>query len=81
MLNAEQHEIYGGCYMWEYLGIYTKKFDVYLKMWLFLELRQLLLRVLYVDLSKRTFWKTFSQTRSPNFRPANLLARKRVQAR
>lgn len=44
--------------MWEYLDsdIYTKKFDVYFKMWLFIELRQLLLRVfIYVDLSKRTF--------------------------
>lgn len=32
-------------------------------MWLFIELRQLLLRVfIYVDLSKRTFWKTLEQT-------------------
>lgn len=51
--------------MWEYLDsdIYTKKFDAYFKMWLFIELRQLLLRVfIYVDLSKRTFWKTLEQT-------------------
>lgn len=56
--------------MREYLDIYTKKFDVYVyfKMWLFIELRQLLLRVfIYVDLSKRTFSKNLSQT-FPKFR-------------